>query len=79
MIPDLFVEILTGATEMVSALATVLTDSLTLIYDAGTVQPVGQLILAVGGIALAYAGFNFFSGLISRIGQRAGRVGAGKK
>jgi hypothetical protein len=76
MIADFFVEILTGATEMISALATVLTDSLTLIYDAGAVQPVGQLILAVGGIALAYAGFNFFVGLVKSIGAKASR---GKK
>jgi hypothetical protein len=76
MIPDFFVEILSGATEMISALATVLTESLTLIYDAGAVQPVGQLILAVGGIALAYAGFNFFTGLLKTIGSRVSR---GKK
>lgn len=76
MVADFFVEILAGTTEMLAALGTALTDALALIYTGGAVQPIGQLILAIGGIGLAYSAFNFFVNLVKSIGARASR---GKK
>jgi hypothetical protein len=73
MVADFFTEILTGATEMIGALATVLVDALALFYDAGAVQPLGQLVLTIAGIGLGWTVVNFVLNFIKGIGSRASR------
>jgi hypothetical protein len=73
MIADFFVEILTGATEMLSALGTVITDALELFYVTDAVTPLGTLVLTIAGVGLAYSIVGFVLGFIKSIGSRASR------
>jgi hypothetical protein len=75
MIADFFVEILTGATEMLTALGTVITDALELFYDSvgNAVTPLGTLVLTIAGVGLAYSIVGFVLGFIKSIGSRASR------
>jgi hypothetical protein len=73
MIADFFVEILTGATEMLAALGTVITDAIVLFYDTGTVTSLGQLVLAIAGIGLAWSVVGLVLNFIRSFGSRASR------
>jgi hypothetical protein len=75
MIADFFVEILTGATEMLTALGTVITDGLELFYDSvgATVTPLGSLVLTIAGVGLAYSIVGFVLNFIKSIGSRVSR------
>jgi hypothetical protein len=75
MIADFFVEILAGATEMLGALGTVITDALELFYDSvgTTVTPLGTLVLTIAGVGLAYSIVGFVLNFIKSIGSRAAR------
>jgi hypothetical protein len=73
MIADFFVEILTGATEMLTALGTVITDALDLFYNTGAVTPLGSLVLTIAGVGLAYSIVGFVLNFIKSIGSRVSR------
>jgi hypothetical protein len=73
MIADFFVEILTGATEMLTALGTVITDALDLFYATGAVTPLGSLVLTIAGVGLAYSIVGFVLNFIKGIGSRVSR------
>jgi hypothetical protein len=73
MIGDFFVEILTGATEMLTALGTVITDALELFYVGGNVTPLGSLVLTIAGVGLAYSIVGFVLNFIKGIGSRVSR------
>jgi hypothetical protein len=75
MIADFFVEILAGATEMLTALGTVITDALELFYDSvgTTVTPLGSLVLTIAGVGLAYSIVGFVLNFIKGIGSRVSR------
>jgi hypothetical protein len=73
MIADFFVEILTGATEMLAALGTVITDALELFYVSDAVTPLGTLVLTIAGVGLAYSIVGFVLNFIKSIGSRASR------
>jgi hypothetical protein len=73
MIADFFVEILTGATEMLAALGTVITNALDLFYDTGAVTPLGSLVLAIAGIGLAWSVVGLVLNFIRSFGSRASR------
>jgi hypothetical protein len=73
MIADFFVEILTGATEMLTALGTVITDALELFYTGGAVTSLGSLVLTIAGVGLAYSIVGFVLNFIKSIGSRVSR------
>jgi hypothetical protein len=73
MIADFFVEILTGATEMLTALGTVITDGLELFYVSNAVTPLGSLVLTIAGVGLAYSIVGFVLNFIKSIGSRVSR------
>jgi hypothetical protein len=73
MIADFFVEILTGATEMLTALGTVITDALELFYVGGAVTSLGSLVLTIAGVGLAYSIVGFVLNFIKSIGSRVSR------
>jgi hypothetical protein len=73
MIADFFVEILTGATEMLTALGTVITDGLELFYTGGAVTSLGSLVLTIAGVGLAYSIVGFVLNFIKSIGSRVSR------
>jgi hypothetical protein len=73
MIADFFVEILTGATEMLTALGTVITDALELFYTGGAVTALGSLVLTIAGVGLAYSIVGFVLNFIKSIGSRVSR------
>jgi hypothetical protein len=73
MIADFFVEILTGATEMLAALGTVITDALELFYTGSAVTSLGTLVLTIAGVGLAYSIVGFVLNFIKSIGSRASR------
>lgn len=73
MIADFFVEILTGATEMLTALGTVITDGLELFYSGGVVTSLGSLVLTIAGVGLAYSIVGFVLNFIKSIGSRVSR------
>jgi hypothetical protein len=77
MITDLITEVISAAVTLLGSLGTIFTGAVDLVYDTGTdvISPLGNILLATAGFALAWSGIRFVFGFVNRMlnKSRAGR------
>ena len=77
MVTDLIAEVIASAVSLLGELGNVFTGAVDLIYDTGTdtISPLGTILLATAGFALAWSGIRFIFGFVNRMlnKSRAGR------
>lgn len=75
MVEAIVTQVVNSAGYLLAALPDIFNDVITLVYDAGELTLLGQIIVGTAGFALAWAGIRFIFGFVNRLlnKSRAGR------